>query len=81
MVPTVIPGDLMENRELNSALIGQELHDGWVIEKPRPRIQGATGSYHCAAFIARNAKGQREFVTKQTGVRSQYLLILEETVL
>ena len=44
MVPTVIPGELMENRELNSTLMGQELHGGWVIEKPRPRIQGATGS-------------------------------------
>ena len=37
MGPTVIPGELMENRELISALIGQKFHDGRVIEKPRPR--------------------------------------------
>ena len=28
MVPTVIPGGLMENRELISALTGQKFHDG-----------------------------------------------------
>ncbi len=52
----------MENSKLNSALINQVLHDGWVIEKARPRLPEATGSYHCAAFIARNSKGQRAFV-------------------
>ncbi len=29
----------MESRELNSALIGQELHDGWVIEMPCPPVE------------------------------------------
>jgi len=33
--------------DINTALIGQVLDGGWVVEAPRPRAKDATGSYHC----------------------------------
>lgn len=52
----------MKNSELRTALIGQKLSDGWIIDEPRPRTPGATGACHCFAYWARNPEGQRAFV-------------------
>jgi len=52
----------MKNSGLQTALIGQELSDGWIIDEPRPRTPSATGACHCLTYWARNPDGQRAFV-------------------
>lgn len=52
----------MKNSGLQTALIGQELSDGWIIDEPRPRSPSATGACHCLTYWARNPDGQRVFV-------------------
>lgn len=48
--------------DLESALQGKSLDDGWVIRGKRVRSSCATGACHAVGFVAENADGRKAFV-------------------